>query len=211
MCGIFGILVKKESDYNSRFLSGSIRTLSKLSQNRGKDSSGICVLNNLKNEFDIIKGPISASELMKRKSVKKRLKFSFSSEINRNLKLAFGHARLVTNGSQLNDSNNQPVVKDDIICIHNGIVVNADDLWEKNNDIIRDNEIDTEIIPALVRKKIKSGMSTELSVKNTLDQITGTASVALSFSDINKFILASNNGSLYLLTNNKDIIFFCLR
>ena len=78
---------------------------------------------------------------------------------------------------------------------------------EKNNDIIRDNEIDTEIIPALVRKKIKSGMSTELSVKNTLDQITGTASVALSFSDINKFILASNNGSLYLLTNNKDIIF----
>ena len=57
--------------------------------------------------------------------------FLFSSEINRNLKLAFGHARLVTNGSQLNDSNNQPVVKDDIICIHNGIVVNADDLWKK--------------------------------------------------------------------------------
>ena len=28
-----------------------------------------------------------------------------------NLKLAFGHARLVTNGTQLEDANNQPVIK----------------------------------------------------------------------------------------------------
>ena len=47
----------------------------------------------------------------------------------------FGHARLVTNGSQLHEVNNQPVMKDGILIIHNGIIVNADELWEKYPEI----------------------------------------------------------------------------
>ena len=45
----------------------------------------------------------------------------------------FGHSRLVTNGTQLNSDNNQPVVKDNIIGIHNGIIVNSDSLWMSNS------------------------------------------------------------------------------
>ncbi len=208
MCGIFGVITKKESPYDNGFLKKSLKTLAKLSETRGKDSSGLCTIDHKSNSFDIIKGPIPAHELLRRKRVKESLKSVFSKENSSRLKLAFGHARLVTNGTQLEDANNQPVVKDSVICIHNGIVVNVDELWEKNQDLVRENEIDTEIIPALVRKELTAGKSLETSVVNTINKVFGTASVALTTNDLNKFVLATNNGSLYILHNHKDIIYF---
>ena len=132
----------------------------------------------------------------------------FSKENDDKLKLVFGHARLVTNGSQLEDNNNQPVIKDDIICVHNGIVVNVDELWEKHPFLVRKNEIDSEILPSLIRMELNNGNSIDWSVKNSMDKVFGTASIAAAFSDIKKFILATNNGSLYIIHNNKDIIYF---
>ena len=43
MCGIFGVITKAESNYNNRFFKKSLITLAKLSETRGKDSSGLCV------------------------------------------------------------------------------------------------------------------------------------------------------------------------
>ena len=44
---------------------------------------------------------------------------------NRETKLIVGHSRLVTNGM----TDNQPVVLNDSIVFHNGIIVNTDELW----------------------------------------------------------------------------------
>lgn len=208
MCGIFGVITKPESDYSNKFLKKSLTTLAKLSQSRGKDSSGLCSLNNFDNSFHIVKGPIPADELLTRTKVKKDISRVLSKNNNSNLKLIFGHARLVTNGTQLDDINNQPVIKDDIICIHNGIVVNVDDLWNNHKKINREYEIDTEVIPALVRKELNKGKTVTSSVVDSFKKIIGTASIAMTFSDINKFVLATNNGSLYILHNDKDIIYF---
>lgn len=208
MCGIFGVITKKESGYSDQFLKKSLITLAKLSETRGKDSSGLCTLNHKGNSFDIVKGPIPASQLLKREKVKSNIGSTFSKENKDKLKLAFGHARLVTNGTQLEDANNQPVVKDDIICIHNGIVVNVDELWTEHPNLVRENEIDTEVLPALIRMELTEGNSLELSVVKTINKVFGTASIAMTFSDLNKFVLATNNGSLYIIHNNKDIVYF---
>ncbi len=208
MCGIFGVIIKKEANYSNQFLKKSLVTLAKLSETRGKDSSGFCTLNHKDNSYHIVKGPIPAHQLLRRKKVKTDLDNVFSKENDDKVKLAYGHARLVTNGTQLEDANNQPVIKDDVICIHNGIVVNVDELWEQNLDLTRVNEIDTEVIPSLVRKELTNGFSLEKSVSNTFEKIDGTASVALTTNDLNKFVLATNNGSLYVIHNNKDIIYF---
>lgn len=205
MCGIFGVIIKKEAEYDNVLLKKSLKTLAVLSETRGRDSSGLCTLNN--NRFDIVKGPIPVNDLLKRDKVKNNLKGIFSKQ-NNNLKIAFGHARLVTNGTQLEEANNQPVIKDDVICVHNGIVVNVDELWEQNLDLTRVNEIDTEVIPSLVRKELTNGFSLEKSVSNTLEKVDGTASIALTTNDLNMFVLATNNGSLYVIHNNKDIIYF---
>tara|TARA_B100001758_G_scaffold239331_1_gene243539 strand:+ start:1106 stop:3136 length:2031 start_codon:yes stop_codon:yes gene_type:complete len=208
MCGIYGVITKSNSDYDKRFLKHSLKILSNLSQSRGKDSSGLCFYNDSHNRYDIIKGPISSDELLKKESVKNVFKNVFSNYNIQRRKLIFGHSRLVTNGSQINSYNNQPVFKDGIICIHNGIIVNADNLWIKNKNLLRKYEIDTEILPTLVRKEINYGHSIEFSVKEVINKIYGTVSAALSFVDIEKFILATNNGSLYVLNNEKDIIYF---
>ena len=208
MCGIFGVITKEESGYSNKFLKKSLKTLASLSEARGKDSSGLCVLNNRSNSFDVIKGPIPVKELLKRNIVKNSLDNVFARENNDKLKLAFGHARLVTNGTQLEKENNQPVTKEDIICIHNGIVVNVDGLWEHHSSLVRENEIDTEVLLALVRMELNDGKSVECSVKNTINKVIGTASIAMTFADLDKFVLATNNGSLYVIHNNRDIIYF---
>ena len=208
MCGIFGIITKEESGYSNKFLKKSIKTLAKLSETRGKDSSGLCILNHKENSFDIVKGPIPSNQLLKRAKVKETIDSVFSKENDNKLKLAFGHARLVTNGTQLEDANNQPVMKNDIICVHNGIIVNVDELWENHPSLVRENEIDTEILPALIRMELKNDQSIESSVKNTINKVFGTASIAATFADLEKFVLATNNGSLYVIHNNKDIIYF---
>lgn len=208
MCGIFGVITKKNAGYKNRFLRKSLITLAKLSETRGKDSSGICTLNHKENSYHIVKGPIPANQLLSRTKVKSDINRVFSNQNDDKLKLAFGHARLVTNGTQLQDANNQPVLKDGIICIHNGIVVNIDELWEEHEHLNRENEIDTEILPSLIRDELIKGSSVALAVKNTLNKVLGTASVALAFDNLNKFVLATNNGSLYVLHNNKDIIYF---
>lgn len=207
MCGIFGVITKANSCYSNKFLKKSLKTLAKLSETRGKDSSGLCSLNHQNNSFDIIKGPIPANQLLKRDKVKATLDSIFSKENDNKLKFTFGHARLVTNGTQLEDANNQPVIKDDIICIHNGIVVNVDELWEKHPSLVRENEIDTEVLPALIRMELNNGSSIESSVKNTINKVFGTVSIATTFADLEKFVLATNNGSLYVI-HNKDIIYF---
>jgi asparagine synthetase B (glutamine-hydrolysing) len=204
MCGIFGVIVKKESNYSKEFLASSLEFLAKISESRGKDSSGLCL--SLDNEIKVSKGPIKISSLLKKVEIKNDIKQTFHNKTNASF--AFGHARLVTNGSQLNDDNNQPVVKDNIVCVHNGIVVNVDELWGQHPELKRDYEIDTEILLALIRQSVDKGESIEYAISHATSKIWGTASLALTFADINKFSLSTNNGSLYILHNNKDIMFF---
>lgn len=205
MCGIFGVIAGKDSSYKSSFLEKAIRTLALLSESRGKDSSGLCLFNSSKYQLDVFKGPMPVSTLFKNKALQMQLRSSFDS--NKTIRYAFGHARLVTNGSQLNDNNNQPVVKDGIVAIHNGIIVNVNDLWAKYPNLKREYEIDTEVFLSILRFQLQSN-SLETAISETFNDTFGTVSIALAFNDLNRFVLASNNGSLYVLHNNKDILFF---
>ena len=63
MCGIFGLLTSDKSIYKQEFLSNSFIQLASLSETRGKDSSGICTLNQNINTINILKGPISVQKM----------------------------------------------------------------------------------------------------------------------------------------------------
>ena len=204
MCGIFGVLSKNEKTYKTGLLEKSIYNLAKQSQSRGKDSSGICLLKG--NEINVYKGPVKIRELLNKHEIKNDIKITFNNQ--KQSSLAFGHARLVTNGSQLNNENNQPVIKDGIIGVHNGIVLNIDQLWNLNPDLNREFEIDTEIIFSLINKEINSKSSIQNAISKTIKSVFGTVSIALAFENCQKFVLATNNGSLYVLHNSKDLLFF---
>ena len=203
MCGIFGLITAKNSKYSAEHLASSIKLLGTLSETRGKDSSGICSYN-FNSTIEVLKGAIPISSLLKTHEYKLQIDNAFNQ--NNSFRYAFGHARLVTNGTQLNDENNQPVVKDGIVVVHNGIIVNVDELWAKNQHLNRLYEIDTEVLLSLVRDNLGSN-SLQNAVSKSFANIFGTLSTAMVFNDLEKFVLATNNGSLYFISI-EDIIYF---
>ncbi len=208
MCGIFGLIVKPQAKIPSTNIKGIIKRIAILSESRGKDSSGIAFRNKIDQKIHIIKGDIPIHELLQTNEYEKELSSAVLAFEQGKGFSAFGHARLVTNGSQLQEVNNQPVIKDDIIVIHNGIIVNADELWLKHDTLHREYSIDTEIIPAVLRSELKKDSDILSCLNKTFLEIQGTFSIAAMFNDLNQFLLVTNNGSLYFMTDNKSYLIF---
>lgn len=214
MCGIFGLIVHKDASYGPRFVKKSLSTLAHLSESRGKDSSGLVFRDGLERELKVFKGAVPISYLLKRKEVTEQIGHMVSvsscdrAEERKRTFAVMGHSRLVTNGSQLNEENNQPVVKDGVIGIHNGIIVNENDLWLHHLGIQRTCEIDTEVMLALIRKYLRGGCGVATAVSKTVGEIFGTVAAAYFVDDLDLLAIATNNGSLYLLTDEKCLFAF---
>lgn len=209
MCGIFGAIIKKGSGYNNSDLKSIFKELAINSESRGKDSSGLALLHLNLNSIEVIKGNIRLNDLLSNRMVYQKMEDSLNFDvINNHHFLGFGHARLVTDGSQLKEFNNQPVIKDEIVLIHNGIIVNVNDLWKDYPNLKREFQIDTEIINALLRYNLEHEDNIQIAVEKSLKSLKGTYSIASYFTKYNAFLLATNNGSLYYVTDNKTFLFF---
>lgn len=209
MCGIFGIVIKKGSSYKPNLLNKLFKDLALISQSRGNDASGFVFRDEAANELKVTKGPVSISSLLKENAVKKNLRERVEKQFNNKFPIAIiGHARLVTNGSQLEDDDNQPIVKQGIVGVHNGIIVNEKDLWSKYKNLKKECEIDTEVMLSLVRLHLENKSSTMDAVSKSINEVFGTVSTALFFDDRDEIALATNNGSLYISTNYKDFLIF---
>jgi glutamine---fructose-6-phosphate transaminase (isomerizing) len=207
MCGIFGMIVNQRSKVSSKRIELILRRIALLSESRGKDSSGIAFRNIKSNNIQVLKGDLSISQLLKSNEFADLLVENLDS-YKKNTFTAFGHARLVTNGSQLYEVNNQPVLKNGIIAIHNGIIVNTQDLWIENSDLTREFLIDTEIIPAMFRKELTNHNDLGIACKNVFCKLKGTYSIALMFNDLDQLVIASNNGSLYYISVSEEFFLF---
>jgi hypothetical protein len=93
-------------------------------------------------------------------------------------------------------ADNQPVYRDDVCVIHNGIVVNHDALWAQVGKT-RHQEIDTEIIAAIAADHLENGGTAEGVAKRVLSLCEGVVACALALPRLGKLCLFSNNGSLY--------------
>jgi glucosamine--fructose-6-phosphate aminotransferase (isomerizing) len=205
VCGIFGVFVRKDSGLDESFLKDSLRTVALLSEDRGKDSSGLVFRNEQSRELHVVKGAVPISFLLKSPEVVRRL-----DEVAGQLApfAVMGHSRLVTNGSHLDDENNQPILKDGGVAIHNGIIVNERDLWSAHPDVHRTTEIDTEVMLALARRYIREGWDVPSAISRTVREVVGTVSAAFLFEDMDTLALATNNGSLYVLTDDATLMAF---
>lgn len=208
MCGIFGIIANQKSQLSSSDLKNIVNRLFKLSESRGKEAAGIAFL--YKDEIDILKVPVMASELINSKEYRNL----FSNKLNGNNTIddtvaVVGHSRLVTNGSEALHENNQPVLKNGFACIHNGIIVNDEELWTKHEGLNRQYNVDTEIILALISKSVSENKPLEEAIKFVFGEIYGATSIAFLSENNDELVLATNNGSLYLSFNKeKEILIF---
>lgn len=207
MCGIFGLIVKKETKLQKAFVKKCFEAVAQVSVARGKDSAGVAFVRPASQTIDLVTGDIPVYDLLRSKEYAKAIDEALSEYQSGSRFQGMGHARLVTNGSQLLEVNNQPVIKNDIVGIHNGIIVNADQLWKNNPQLKRDYDIDTEVMLAMIDQRLQNKESLDEAVCNTLNEIEGTVSTALFFNDRSEVVLASNNGSLYYIFN-KDYLLF---
>lgn len=172
MCGIFGIFSPK------MILKADLTFLAEHARQRGRDSSGL-VLARKDSEYRVFRADYDVRKLLGRTQL---------SECS----LALGHSRLITNGL----SDNQPVVRGDVFVIHNGIIVNHEELWAQLQ-LDRKQEIDTEIIAAIVEKHVRETGCLQGVSEKVLSVCKGVIATAIGVPSIGKLVVFSNNGSLY--------------
>ncbi len=172
MCGIFGQIGTKPVNWKN------IEILVEHARQRGRDSSGLIFQSGTgyavrRADYDI-----------------KRL---LSKQQNVQSNLVMGHSRLITSGL----SDNQPVVRDGMVLIHNGIVVNDDSVWQ-SLELERELQIDSEAILGVALQDLAAGTEVESLPQKILETCKGTISAALTIPKLGKVCLFSNNGSLYV-------------
>lgn len=193
MCGVWGI-ASLNNKATPDLMETVMRRLMVLSESRGKEASGIAVLQ--QDDMVVLRKAVPATVLVQesdyKKLVDKYIKGSSSKDI-----FVIGHSRLVTNGSQYHPNNNQPVAKREIALVHNGIIVNADDIWRTETGIEKSYEVDSEVLVELLHKYMKQDNSIGQAIKTVYNRIYGMASIIALSRDRGCMIAASNNGSLY--------------
>jgi len=211
MCGIFGLVVGRDHNISEAAWSAAIKELFKLSETRGREAAGLAISTG--DVISVTKDSVSASSMMRTRDFERMMetaKHWFKTDRESAL-ASIGHSRLVTNGLQGIDANNQPVWRDDVVLIHNGIVVNVDELWERerSNGLFPRAEVDTEVIAALMTRYRAEGATPAAAISSTFGDIYGETSIAAFLNDTNALYLATNTGSLYVVTNAaKDALFF---
>lgn len=180
MCGIFG------ASSSSEVTTSVIKRLSSFATQRGRDSSGLIVA---RENYEIFRADFKIESLLRKVKIK-------------NAQLVLGHSRLVTNGTD----DNQPVYRDGVAAIHNGIIVNTDKLWKmigKRPAL----KIDSEIIPAFLAARVTSGVDLATAAIELMDHAEGVIACAAVVPAAGKLALFSNNGSLYTGMVDSELVF----
>lgn len=181
MCGIFGQISKGKINREK------FNQLVKHSEQRGKDSSGLIYYKN--DIYEIARADYAIEKLLKKVHPYE-------------CHLVFGHSRLITNG--LGD--NQPVVRGNICAIHNGIIVNEKEVWEKL-ETKREYQIDSELIVAIADVHLQQGGDISEIPSKIFALCKGVIACALVLPEKGKLLLFSNNGSLYTGYIEEDFYF----
>jgi hypothetical protein len=181
VCGIFGGVGSGPE------LVKDVKRLATFARHRGADSSGLVFKGSTAYEihradFDI-------------QTLKKRVRLPPS-------EFVAGHSRLVTNGH----FDNQPVVRDGIIVLHNGIIVNSGAIWDQI-DAKPQLEIDTEILPAIARHEMNTSGDLNSIAEKVFELCEGVVNCAMLIPGEGKFLLFTNNGSLYTGSRNGNVFF----
>lgn len=195
MCGIFGVSSNIDNSTEASFLSNDLNYLITQSQKRGSDTFGIYIKEDNKNSvFKINQEPLKA---IKRKDFKVFIDDKLIKSKSENFSL-IGQTRLVTNGSKFSNKNNQPLVTDNIIGVHNGIFVNLelnDSSKTKNYENISIKSDSLKFFEKLSYLSLNQDFLNEYFLY--LSNLRGNYSIAYSLKEYNEIFLSSNCGSLY--------------
>lgn len=181
MCGIVGVI-------GSNTATNDVLEGLKRLEYRGYDSAGIASLN--------AEGVSLRKAVGKIKNLEKTLEQSpFVNTKN----VAIGHTRWATHGEPT-QSNAHPHTADTVAVVHNGIIENylglKSDLSSKGTEFYSDT--DSETLPALIFKHLKTGLSELEAIIQTVKEVDGAFAFGAIFNS-NKEILIGTRRSAPLV------------
>lgn len=198
MCGIFGFVSSQDFTGGSERLSALAAELFQLSESRGSEAAGIAISDGI--EFSMFRRAQPASRMLKTSEYREFIMQHLGNGQSGAGTMVIGHSRLVTNGSQGIEENNQPVISDHCIGVHNGIIVNDAELRKLNPDLVQRSQVDSEVVFCLFDKHFKATSDVVTSLGQVFSAIQGEANIAFFHDSIPALTLATNVGSLYWLS-----------
>ena len=169
MCGIGGIFMPQ----GEQFPVDDVQYLWQLLEDRGTHAAGICYRWTDSDKDIVSKSDVPASDLI---SIVERC-------AGYNTTYAFFHTRYTTQGSTSYNGNNHPVVSQDIILTHNGVIQDKPIFEQLGVKPI--HKVDTEALNAALRHRSTSWLA---------DNVQGSVSIA--WVDITQ-----NQEKVHLFTN----------
>jgi glucosamine 6-phosphate synthetase-like amidotransferase/phosphosugar isomerase protein len=185
MCAIFGIGFQKNTKIGESVVARKImRNLFVENMMRGRTASGIAYVN--VDEIVVLKEAVMGSAFIELPEYKKledtQMVLSSSTESKReDVTFAMGHCRLKTKGTEENNKNNHPIVTGDVVGVHNGVITNDDQLFDKyRTEFDRKADVDSEIIFALINHHSKIDI-TDISsaIIKTSNELIGSFSCTM--------------------------------
>jgi len=195
MCGIFGIVSSNQENIYEKVINALIQL-----QNRGYDSSGLCVLNNDHLEVHKYASTVKESSLQKLQETCVNLGLNT---------LGIGHNRWATHGAK-NDTNAHPHLSNNkqFAVVHNGIIENYAELKQDlmNNGFIFFSQTDTEIIVNLISFYYEKLGDTQKSIQATIAKLQGTYGIIVMDLKSPDKLFCVRNGSPLLVGKSDDCI-----
>jgi len=206
MCGIFAFSRSEQSSIEADAFRRIVDNLFLLSESRGKEASGVAL--GTPDEITVIKKPYAASRLVRCQEYRSLFRSlpHIADSIEGPAALALvGHSRLVTSGTEQDYKNNQPVIRNGVLGVHNGIVVNEAEIWGRFPHMNRECVVDTEVILALIAEQTRKDDDPVRAFIHAFKIIEGASSVVLLFREHNSIVFGTNNGSLYFLKTENEL------
>jgi glucosamine--fructose-6-phosphate aminotransferase (isomerizing) len=200
MCGIFGITASSNSKLSTKDLEACVVKAFLESERRGKDSSGALYVSARK--MILTKSQERGRDFVKKEVFRKLLKDAINDFETGETFAFFGHTRMATHGSQDLNENNQPIVSNESVVLHNGIIVNLEEIYQASPELKRKFEVDTEVIALLIESFCQNGSDETDAVILASKTIKGANTFVYFNSMSNLAFINTSNGSLYVFKDD---------
>lgn len=188
MCAIFGLgFLRGHKVVSNDYITNLIRALFLENMERGRTAAGVAYVSS--NKIAVIKEALAAKQLMETPefSEAETQNIVVNPDNNNLIKTqvvhptisVIGHCRLKTKGTEFNNANNHPIIRERVVGVHNGCIFNDDILFSSYaEDFKRNGEVDSEIIFALI-DHFSENSPIHFSIQRMSRIVTGSMACAM--------------------------------
>lgn len=193
MCGLMGVIMggAKRTPGHLGMIRMAYETMMLLGQSRGTHAAGVALIDRMGNlSWSKKKGPAV-------QFIRTRQYMDVMSNLTAGTNLIMGHTRYATDGDPSSMANNHPIKAGDVVMTHNGVIFNANELFDYYEEFQRDGEVDSEIIARLAEDCLNDGVIDTLELSGRLAELEGNLScVIASVSNPNAIVLVKGDRPL---------------